>query len=193
MLSPSVSQDPGQEPGSGQRAREAAIKSASRMAKWKEAIENVKQSAVVAIDDPSDQTTGFEITGLPSIRPTPKSSNGQIELLKLISFEPLQEWEGVVREVSKEVFTATLLDITARLRHEGEIADFPVADVSEDDRPFLQPGGVFRWLIGYERHPSGVKRRVSSIVFRRLAEWTNHDLLRAEKDAEQLLRTINWE
>jgi len=111
----------------------------------------------------------------------------------LISFEPLQEWEGVVREVHNEVFTATLLDVTARRRHEAEIADFPVADVSEDDRPFLKPGGVFRWLIGYERHPSGVKRRVSSIVFRRLADWTNHDLVGAEKDAEELLRTVNWE
>ncbi len=187
--SPNVSQDP----RSSQAIYEAAIKSASRMVKWKEAIEHVKQNAVVSIDAPADRTTSFKRQELPRIQPRPKPSNDQLEFTKLISFEPLQEWEGIVRQVNKEVFTATLLDVTARLRHEGEIADFPVADVSEDDRPFLKPGGVFRWLIGYERHPSGVKRRVSSIVFRRLAEWTNRDLVRAEKDAEELLGTINWE
>ena len=176
---------------SAQAAREAAIESASRMARWKEAIENVSQKSVVSIDAPADRTTGVKIQRLPQIDPRPNSLDVHFEVLKLISFEPLQEWDGIVREVYDEVFTATLLDVTARIKHEGEIADFPVADVSEDDKRFLKPGGVFRWLIGYERHPSGEKRRISSIVFRRLAEWTKHDLELAEKDAEELLGAIN--
>lgn len=162
------------------------------MARWKDAIEPVRQNAVVSIDAPSDRTTSFE-KELPQIRPRPKSRSDQNEFLKLISFEPLQEWEGVVREVHEEIFMATLLDVTARRKYEEEVADFPVADVSEDDRQFLKPGGVFRWLIGYERHPSGVKRRASSVVFRRLADWTDQDLAQAEKEAADLLRAINWE
>jgi len=50
-----------QDSRSGQRSREAAIKSASRMAKWKEQIEDVRQKAIVSIDAPSDRTTRFAI------------------------------------------------------------------------------------------------------------------------------------
>lgn len=93
----------------------------------------------------------------------------------------------------EKLFAATLIDVTARRKYEDEIAEFPISDVSDDDRDLLRAGAIFRWLIGYERLPSGTKRRVSSVVFRRLGEWSRNDLARAKQYAEELVSGITWE
>ena len=105
--------------------------------------------------------------------------------LPQISFDPLQEWEGRVVEVKGDRFFANLLDITAGKHFEEEIAEFPLDDVSDIDRPLLRSGAVFRWLIGYARRSSGTKYRVSNIVFRRLPQWTSIDIVRAETEGDK--------
>jgi hypothetical protein len=113
--------------------------------------------------------------------------------LPQISFDPLQEWEGRVVEVKGDRFFANLLDITAGKHFEEEIAEFPLDDVSDIDRPLLRSGAVFRWLIGYARRSSGTKYRVSNIVFRRLPQWTSIDIVRAETEATRILSSVKWE
>lgn len=176
-------------------AKIESLRAATVMAKWKDAVESVSQRAVVTIDAPLDGVTNDEVQERRSVISRSKPHLLRLEEIPLVSFEPLQEWEGRVAGINpgEKTFTATLIDITARRKYEDEFAEFPISDVSDDDRHFMRPGAIFRWLIGYERLPSGTKRRVSSVVFRRLGEWSRSDLSQARQYAEELVRGITWE
>ena len=89
-----------------------------------------------------------------------------------------------------EKFSARLIDLTARDRAEEE-AQFPMADVSDDDRPLVVAGAVFRWTIGLQRLPGGTKQRISQLVFRRLPMWTKTDIARADNLAAQWAQNFN--
>ena len=91
------------------------------------------------------------------------------------SFHALQEWEGHVTAIRKREFCALLVDVTAGASSEEEEAWIPLAEISEDDARNLRVGGIFRWVIGYERE-YGTKRRVSQIVFRDLPALTPSDI-----------------
>ena len=172
-----------------------SLRAATAMARWKDAVESVSQKAIDAINAPLGDTTNDETQRRRPLIPQANPHVFRLEEIPLISFEPLQEWEGRVVEVNpkEKLFAATLIDVTARRKYEDEIAEFPISDVSDDDRDLLRAGAIFRWLIGYERLPSGTKRRVSSVVFRRLGEWSRNDLARAKQYAEELVSGITWE
>lgn len=115
------------------------------------------------------------------------------EYKSTISFNPIQEWEGYVVDIEKDSFTAQLVDITDLEHCVAEVAEFPILDLSDNDIPLLQPGAVFRWSLGYTRSNSGVKRRVSQIVFRQLPKWTRSDIEKANSKANKFANTIVWE
>ena len=175
----------------------ASLRAAPVLARWKDAVESVNQLPVTSIDDGDDVTYSEvqeprQIAKATPVRSRPEDAS-QTEEIRRISFEPLQEWEGRVIEIKAETFTATLTDITARRDFEDEIAEFPVGDISDDDILLFKPAAIFRWLIGYERHASGTKRRASSVVFRRLPSWSKTDLSRANQEAKILVEAITWE
>ena len=103
------------------------------------------------------------------------------------SMHPLQEWEGWVVETDEHEFLARLTDLTASPDPsdpdfvQEEDAIIPNSEIADDDLERLRPGNVFRWVIGYERSPSGAKRRVSQIVFRDLPVVTAQDIARGEE------------
>lgn len=174
-----------------------SLRAAPAVARWKNAVDSVSQLPVTSIGNGDDVTYSEVQEPRQIAKATPVRSRSedasQTEEIRRISFEPLQEWEGRVVEIKAETFTATLTDITARRDFEDEIAEFPVGDVSDDDILLFKPGAIFRWLIGYERHPSGTKRRASSVVFRRLPSWSATDLSRANQEAKMLVEAITWE
>jgi len=108
------------------------------------------------------------------------------------SVQVKNEWEGYVVDVGAETFTARLVDKTRCDEHEDEEADFPIADVSDDDKKLLKPGGVFRWIIGYQKLPGGSRRRFSQVVFRQLPQWTEKELVKAEEEAKEISSKIQW-
>lgn len=99
-------------------------------------------------------------------------------------FQLLQQWECVVRSVGTHEFVAVLYDLTDRLKAEEE-ATFPLDDVPPSDLPFLEPGAVFYWSIGYRTSSTGQKDRVSQIRFRRLPTWTASERRDAVKEAAE--------
>ena len=103
---------------------------------------------------------------------------------------PLQEWEGYVLSVGPDSFTARLLDLTAGSVYEEEEAEIPIQEISERDRPRIQSGAIFRWVIGYERSTSGVRKRVSVIVFRDLPAITERDLQEGRAWADETRRLL---
>jgi hypothetical protein len=110
------------------------------------------------------------------------------------SFEPIQEWEGYVLEVTESNFLARLLDLTSSKSIEHEEVCFSFDDVSsEDDLPLISVGSIFRWSVGYERRVSGSRHKISSVVFRRLPIWGVAEIEKAKAKAKSVAEQIRWE
>lgn len=105
-------------------------------------------------------------------------------------FTLLQQWEGEVStEPRNGEFSAVLRDLTNRLLPE-EQATFSVDQVPPPDRKLVVPGAVFYWSIGYEDSPTGTRRTVSLLRFRRLPAWTRGDMRRIAREVERLKRVF---
>ena len=102
----------------------------------------------------------------------------------------LQEWEGYVVEVERDELVARLVDLTAGSTHEEEEAVIPLAEISDRDLATVRVGSIFRWVIGYERSPSGTKKRVSQIVFRDLPRMAERDFREARSWAHEMRRAF---
>ena len=108
------------------------------------------------------------------------------------SLVALQEWEGCVESVESEEFTATLTDKTDP-KNPAERATFNRGELSTIDQELLKEGAIFRWTIGYQKSASGVKQRVSQIVFRRMPTWSLPEIKSAKADANKILESFIWE
>ena len=106
------------------------------------------------------------------------------------TLHPLQEWEGYVLEIRVTDFVVRLIDLTAGSTREEEEAVIPLAEISDQDSAKMSPGSIFRWVIGYERSPSGTKKRVSQIVFRDLPAITKTDIQDGESWALETIRLL---
>ena len=106
------------------------------------------------------------------------------------AFVSLQSWEGTVMRVLDESFVARLVDRSSKT-HDEE-AEFPLSEVSDDDRDLVQKGAVFYWNIGYIIKPSRQKIRASIVRFRRLPAWTKVEVDSAKQAAERLADFIGW-
>lgn len=91
------------------------------------------------------------------------------------TFLALQEWEGRVVCIEQGAFVAHLKDLSAEKSHESEEATIPIDELSDRDAADLTVGGIFRWVIGYERSPEGTRKRVSQIIFRDFPRMTEGD------------------
>jgi len=103
------------------------------------------------------------------------------------ALEPLQEWEGCVTGVGDENFVAELVDLTAGDCLANEEATIALREISDADRAKLGMGSRFRWVIGYERLPTGVRRSVSRFVFADPPVVTAADLRRGKAWADRML------
>jgi hypothetical protein len=105
-------------------------------------------------------------------------------------FLVLQDWEGAVESIGPETFTARLRDWTNKEAYASEIAELPIADVSDDDRELLRPGAIFYLTVGRVIRHNGRHDRVGRLVFRRLPAWTASTFRRAEQRTERLRRFL---
>ena len=118
----------------------------------------------------------------------------QPELRNWVTMHALQEWEGHVVEVRVEDFIARLRDITSEVLGAGpedsveEEATIPLSELPEADLTRIQPGTVFRWVIGYQRAASGTKKRISEIVVRDLPSITEQDTAQGADWATRVMR-----
>ena len=107
------------------------------------------------------------------------------------SFVAEQEWEGYVTQVMGDEFLAHLIDLSAADIEEEAV--FSIEDVSSIHKELVKEGAIFRWSIGYERVRGGTKRKVSSIVFRRLPAWSKKDISKSLSEVESFQANIIWE
>lgn len=97
----------------------------------------------------------------------------------------LQEWEGRVMHLDGRFVVARLVDISAGEDEETEEVELPIDDVTEADQALLQPGAIFRWVLGYS-YASGRKERFARVVVRRLPVWTEREMREADQEASEL-------
>lgn len=118
----------------------------------------------------------------PVVMPAPK--------LALERFNALQQWEGVVIEVTESSFTARLKDSTHKTP--AEEAEFELEDVPASDLPLVLEGAVFYWSIGYYDTAGGQRLRSSSFRFRRLPVWSDRELGEAKDRAQATAELLDW-
>jgi hypothetical protein len=110
----------------------------------------------------------------------------------IVSFSPLQEWEGYVVTVTEKNFTARLTDITKGALIEEDEVELPLDDLTEVERQALKRGSIFRWVIGYQITRTGQRKRASQIVFRQLPRWTKRELDEATRQGQERVERIKW-
>ena len=66
-------------------------------------------------------------------------------------------------------------------------------EVSPIDRPLMQPGVSFYWIIGTNRTPSGQQHNMSTLRFKRLPRITNAAYQRSRQWAQRMSETVNPE
>ncbi len=101
-------------------------------------------------------------------------------------FIVLQQWEGVVTEVTTSSVWADLCDLTEP-SSPVEIVELPLEEISEADMAILALGSVFYWTIGYEQAPGGQRRRVSEVRVRRTPMWSGQVVNSLKEKALELL------
>lgn len=98
----------------------------------------------------------------------------------------VQEWEARVTEISDNIITARLTDITAGLTDETEETTIAINHLSEIDRTNVLVGSLLRVIIGYKREVKNAGlRRYSQITLRKLPAWRKCDLKIAQQRAER--------
>jgi hypothetical protein len=129
-------------------------------------------------DEPAPQSVGIGPVRFPSsrFRPAPREIT-------------LQEWEGRVERLDGRFVIARLVDITAGETEETEEVELPIDDVTEADQALLQPGAIFRWILGYS-YVSGTKERFARVVVRRLPIWTEREMRAADQEANELHNAV---
>ncbi len=85
---------------------------------------------------------------------------------------------------------ARLQDLTEKGPEEE--AEFPIEEVSDEDRKFIKSGAIFYWNIGYLDSRTGQRRRVSIIRFRRLPAWRKEEISASQIEALKIRETIGW-
>jgi hypothetical protein len=157
------------------------------------------------LDDIGKKLKGGEApiwTSVPEQETEGTTSNGRDKPrvdLPLVSYVPqiqpqgrfnvLQQYEGVVLSADGETFWARLNNKTSPDADEEE-GEFPLEEVSKDDRWLVKPGYIFYWYIGYYDSASGQRTRQSVIRFRRLPAFTSEDLKHAREKAKKLMEAF---
>ena len=106
------------------------------------------------------------------------------------NFHTLQAWEGVVTAVDGESFSVKLMDLSGDEPDEEAEIDFE--EVSADERTLIAVGAVFLLHVGYATSEGGQRSRTSILRFRRLPVWTETELARAKRTAQEWADTIHW-
>lgn len=101
------------------------------------------------------------------------------------------EWEGIVEAVEEGKFSARLVAVKGLKSNFDEFTDFDLSDVQPGDRKLVEPGAIFRLLIGTQAI-GGTREKVWNVVFRRLPAWKKNSVHAAQKRLEAMFDRIEW-
>lgn len=111
-----------------------------------------------------------------------------------VTSERVAEWQGHVLDVLDDHLIAELHGTHGEgVTGSIEEASIPLTDVRDSDLPLVKPGSFFRLCISYEVGTSGMRRRYTEVVFRRLPAYRADALNQARESAERLARGLRLE
>jgi len=91
----------------------------------------------------------------------------------VISFIPIQEWEGCVTKIDGESFSARLLDVTLGETFENDAIELSHSDINPEDIERVKLGAIFRFTVGYQVAPKRPRLRGYQIFFRDIEPISN--------------------
>jgi hypothetical protein len=146
--------------------------------------EEEPHSQIAEIDEITEQSTSIGKFEAPLIEYPPV----EFHINRMIS---LQKWQGYVLKVLENSIWVRLIDLTNQ--GPDEEAEISLEEITEDDLELLKPGAIFYWNIGYLDLYSGQRLRTSVIRFQRMPLWRDEEIDAAQREAEQLQKSIHWE
>lgn len=81
------------------------------------------------------------------------------------SVSTLQEWECIIEDVVDEKVISQAISLID-VHPDTNILTIPLAEFSPTDRPRLQPGVVFRLIVGFAKKANGARSREAIIYLR---------------------------
>jgi hypothetical protein len=107
-----------------------------------------------------------------------------------VTFQRLEQREGVVLEVEGEVFRARLVDPSGR--EPDEEVEIEMEQLSNSDLHLVVPGGLFFWAIGYVTKSNGRRNLTLRIEFRRFPKVHPGFEKRARAAASEYMEAMDW-
>lgn len=101
-----------------------------------------------------------------------------------------QNWVGYVTKISKNKFTAKLIDKNKPTTY--EVAQFEKEEVSDGDLNLLKVGAIFYWSVGFANQ-NGQSIKQSLIRFKRSVSITEEEFDKIIDDAQNLYNSIDWD
>ncbi|MEA1897305.1 MAG: hypothetical protein U9N53_06530 [Bacteroidota bacterium] len=108
----------------------------------------------------------------------------------LDDFFSLQKYEGIVTEIKENSFWARLINLTNKTYDEE--AEFPLEEVTEEDKKLVDLGAIFYWNIGCLVLTGGQRIGAQLIRFRRLPTWSKGEIMLSYKRADQKSKLFGW-
>lgn len=133
----------------------------------------------------TDWVNGANLTRIP-VSPRRQQNAEATPVIEVVA-----EWDGYVEEIHKDFFVARMRGLKGKgVEGKDEEAEIPVSDVDDADRDLLALGGFFRLTITYESPKIGMKRRYTTVQFRRLPAYSERQIEAAHRQASELQSAI---
>lgn len=101
------------------------------------------------------------------------------------------EWEGVVETIAEDHFSCKMKVVKGSEVDFDEFSEFSIDRVDPGDRDLIQPGALFRLVIGVQAI-SGTRQQYSRLIFRRLPAWRQEAVNRARSHLDAVMSGIVW-
>ncbi|TCS49749.1 hypothetical protein EDD52_1493 [Primorskyibacter sedentarius] len=101
------------------------------------------------------------------------------------------EWEGVVETIAEDHFSCKMKVVKGSQVDFDEFSEFSIDRVDPGDRDLIQPGALFRLVIGVQAI-SGTRQQYSRLIFRRLPAWRQEAMIKARSHLDSVMNDIAW-
>ncbi len=104
-------------------------------------------------------------------------------------FVSLKKWEGIVESVFESSFVARIKDVANEVPDERVEIDFDEL-TNIDEKKMIEVGAIFSWTMGYHVSSGGTRKRQAILIFRRMPKWTEEDIQRGYKVADEMFAKL---
>src|SRR5262249_25139775 len=147
-----------------------------------------RQVGSPTVDNSEYGTTGRSAAGQVHVGSSTSSDIAKNISVKPIRIAGMRRWSGVITDVEDGIFTA---ELTPLGHHRPVVlADFEVSDLDADDPDSISPGDLFYLNVRTVRDRRRLAR-TSTLLLRRLGDWSPRELKESEDEARKNFDAIS--